>query len=277
MARIALWSVVFVGLSALFVGLAAAFAAYPIVKDLLHNAIRTAVQNENTKSRLTALEDIAKKSKADQEKSEDDAKLKAFESQLGKFVTALTEATKPRANPSTAQKGQLQVRPNSTAQMRQAASEPAVDAPSVKNVLLRSGLTFVLAPLDDDPRQEAIPIAYRAWFKKYRSVMSEADQARFLGFATDDEFREFISSFFVNRDQTLFENRIAYAEKRFGGVESDRARILIKLGMPAKIETPLPNVEVWQYPGLGMPLTFFNTARDGYQLRQTPDIQVSLR
>ncbi len=104
---------------------------------------------------------------------------------------------------------------------------------------------------------------YRTWLEDVALLMSPQEKAVFLALKKDYQRDTFMRKFWQVRDpfpqtpqnelEDRWEQRIAIARSRFGGVSDDRAHMLLFNGEPAEVfpvhcDVLLP-LEIWTYPG----------------------------
>jgi VWFA-related protein len=150
---------------------------------------------------------------------------------------------------------------------------------SISSSLPASGQTPKAADITDlEPR-------YRTWLEDVALLMSPKEKAVFLALKKDYQRDTFMRRFWEVRDpfpqtpqnelKDRWEQRIAIARERFGGVADDRARMLLFNGEPAEIypvhcEVLMP-LEIWSYPGTdrirsSFTLVFVARGRANYKL-----------
>ncbi|HEV7505879.1 MAG TPA: VWA domain-containing protein [Thermoanaerobaculia bacterium] len=104
---------------------------------------------------------------------------------------------------------------------------------------------------------------YRTWLEDVALLISPKEKAVFLALRKDYQRDTFMRKFWEVRDpfpqtpqnelKDRWEQRVAIARERFGGVSDDRARMLLFNGEPAEVypvhcDVLLP-LEIWSYPG----------------------------
>src|SRR6476661_5267855 len=133
-------------------------------------------------------------------------------------------------------------------------------------------------PADLEPR-------YQKWLEEVALLMSPKEKSAFLALGKDYQRDTFIRRFWEVRDpfpqtpqnelKDRWEQRIAIARERFGGVSDDRARMLLFNGEPAEVypvhcEVLMP-LEIWSYSGTerirgSFTLVFVARGRANYKL-----------
>jgi len=126
---------------------------------------------------------------------------------------------------------------------------------------------------------------YRTWLEDVALLMSPKEKAVFLALKKDYQRDTFMRRFWEVRDpfpqtpqnelKDRWEQRIAIARERFGGVADDRARMLLFNGEPAEVypvhcEVLMP-LEIWSYSGTdrirsSFTLVFVARGRANYKL-----------
>ncbi len=106
------------------------------------------------------------------------------------------------------------------------------------------------------------PVRYAAWLAEVAVLISDAERQTFLSLGKDFQREEFIRRFWQARDpypQTArnelleaWKERVDAARERFGGLEEERARMLLALGPPAtsvraSCSEVLRPLEIWTY------------------------------
>ncbi|HSS75640.1 MAG TPA: VWA domain-containing protein [Thermoanaerobaculia bacterium] len=112
------------------------------------------------------------------------------------------------------------------------------------------------SPADLEPR-------YQRWLEDVALLISPKEKAVFVALKKDYQRDTFMRRFWEVRDpfpqtpqnelKDRWEQRVAIARERFGGVSDDRARMLLFNGEPAEVfpvhcEVLMP-LEIWSYPG----------------------------
>jgi Ca-activated chloride channel family protein len=126
---------------------------------------------------------------------------------------------------------------------------------------------------------------YRTWLEDVALLISPKEKAVFLALKKDYQRDTFMRKFWQVRDpfpqtpqnefEDRWEQRVAIARERFGGVSDDRARMLLFNGEPAEVlpvhcDVLLP-LEIWSYPGTerirgAFTLVFMAYGRSNYKL-----------
>src|ERR1700681_1960629 len=104
---------------------------------------------------------------------------------------------------------------------------------------------------------------YRTWLEDVALLISPKEKAVFLALRKDYQRDTFMRKFWEVRDpfpqtpqnelEDRWEQRVAIARERFGGLSDDRARMLLFNGEPAEVypvhcDVLMP-LEIWSYPG----------------------------
>jgi Ca-activated chloride channel homolog len=104
---------------------------------------------------------------------------------------------------------------------------------------------------------------YRTWLEDVALLISTKEKAVFLALKKDYQRDTFMRKFWEVRDpfpqtpqnelEDRWEQRVAIARERFGGLSDDRARMLLFNGEPAEVypvhcDVLMP-LEIWSYPG----------------------------
>lgn len=140
-----------------------------------------------------------------------------------------------------------------------------VSAPRLLALLLGAGLLLGAAGLGAkaDPRAESLPEKYRQWLAEVELLITDEERDSFLGLEKDYQRDAFIDTFWEQRDpypataknefRDRWQARIDEARMQFGGLDTERARMLLLNGAPAaRIEVDchqLWPIEVWYYAG----------------------------
>jgi Ca-activated chloride channel homolog len=135
------------------------------------------------------------------------------------------------------------------------------------------------------PDAAALEPRYQRWLEDVALLISPKEKAVFLALKKDYQRDTFMRRFWEVRDpfpqtpqnelKDRWEQRIAIARERFGGVSDDRARMLLFNGEPAEVfpvhcEVLMP-LEIWTYPGTerirgSFSLVFIAHGRSNFQL-----------
>ncbi len=146
---------------------------------------------------------------------------------------------------------------------------------------------FVFAPIVTVAQTvpEDLAPRYRTWLEDVALLISPKEKAVFLALKKDYQRDTFMRKFWEVRDpfpqtpqnelKDRWEQRVAIARERFGGVSDDRARMVLFNGEPAEVypvhcEVLMP-LEIWTYPGTDrirstFTLVFVARGRSNYRL-----------
>lgn len=153
------------------------------------------------------------------------------------------------------------------------------------HLLLALSLLFSLPVSSQSPGVADLEPRYRTWLEDVALLMSPKEKAVFLALKKDYQRDTFMRRFWEVRDpfpqtpqnelKDRWEQRVALARERFGGVTDDRARMLLFNGEPAEVlpvhcEELMP-LEIWSYPGTdrirsAFTLVFIAHGRANYKL-----------
>jgi Ca-activated chloride channel family protein len=142
-----------------------------------------------------------------------------------------------------------------------------------------------LPALGQPPDAADLAPRYRTWLEDVALLISPKEKAVFLALKKDYQRDTFMRKFWQVRDpfpqtpqnelEERWEQRVAIARERFGGLSDDRARMLLFNGEPAEVfpvhcEELLP-LEIWSYPGTerirgAFTLAFIAYGRSNYKL-----------
>ena len=105
-----------------------------------------------------------------------------------------------------------------------------------KALIILSLLSLVLPSWDQKKSGE-----WKRWLREVSPIMSEVERSIFNELPTEEDRRRFVDFFWKARDpkpetpqneyKIEYYQRVAYAEKRLGGIDSDRGRIYALLGL----------------------------------------------
>ncbi len=153
------------------------------------------------------------------------------------------------------------------------------------HLLLALSLLFSLPVSGQSPDAAELAPRYRTWLEDVALLISPKEKAVFLALKKDYQRDTFMRRFWEVRDpfpqtpqnelKDRWEQRIAIARERFGGITDDRARMLLFNGEPAEIYpvhcAELLPLEIWSYPGTDrirshFSLVFVARGRTSYKL-----------
>jgi len=131
------------------------------------------------------------------------------------------------------------------------------------SLLLHSANLSAQAPPPKAAEVADLEPRYQRWLEDVALLISPKEKAVFVALKKDYQRDTFMRRFWEVRDpfpqtpqnelKDRWEQRVAIARERFGGVSDDRARMLLFNGEPAEVfpvrcEVLMP-LEIWSYPG----------------------------
>jgi Ca-activated chloride channel family protein len=117
---------------------------------------------------------------------------------------------------------------------------------------------------DEPPLPENLSPAHRAWLSEVALLITEQERAAFLDLERDYQRQSFIRRFWLERDpfpdtrlnefEEAWRMRTEMARGELGGVEGNRAEVLLLLGPPNRVHSSLcpqllSHTDFWEYHG----------------------------
>ncbi len=126
------------------------------------------------------------------------------------------------------------------------------------------GLTLGAKKKDPEPLPENLSEPHRVWLEEVEPLITDEERQAFLALDRDYQRDSFIRRFWEERDpfpetrlnefEENWKLRLQLARDQFGGLEGDRARTLLLLGPPQRVQDSLcprlfTSVSIWEYRG----------------------------